>query len=226
MFVNASELFWLATTYRVLNIRGHYGSGKTLLAVAMAYELWRKDYVGKIYANFPMAGRELEYIEGDLNFVMIIDETHVVLDARSFSKNASSKWLKDIRKRNSILIAPSMTDVDVRFRKVMVQRSLMIGNLAWLYRWQVDDGMGVHGNWFMIYKPSRYFGAYDTRYSPLDEDFERLERVMSGNVEIKRDETVEGRYMPVQEVGYPVEEPKFDYQVKEPSIRKFFGKGD
>lgn len=226
MLINASEIIWLATTYRVLNMTGHYGSGKTLLAVALAYQLWKEDYVGKIYANFPMAGRELEYIEGDENFVMIIDETHIVLDGRSFSKNATEKWLKDLRKRNSILFAPSIVGVDVRFRSVMVQRSMMVGNLVWIYRWQIDDGIGVHGGWFALVNPSYYFGAYETKYSPVDEDFEKLERVMSGDVVYKRDQTVEGAYMPVQEISYPTPEPAFEFQVKEPSFRGFFGKGN
>jgi len=226
MLINASELIWLATTYRVLNMTGHYGSGKTLLAVALAYELWKQDYVGKIYANFPMAGRELEYVEGDTDFVMIIDETHIVLDGRSFSKNATEKWLKDLRKRNSVLFAPSIVGVDIRFRAVMIQRSMMIGNMLWIYRWQIDDGLGVHGSWFALLNPKKYFGAYETKYSPIDEDFENLERVMSGDPNIERDQTMAGAYMPVQEISYPVDEPKFAYQVKEPSIRRFLGKGD
>lgn len=224
MFINAAELFWLATTYRVVNIKGRYGSGKTLLSVAMAYEIWKRDLVGKIYANFPMAGRELEYVEADMNFLMIIDETHIVLDARSFSKNASQKWLKDLRKRNSILIAPSIVAIDVRFRAVMIQRSMMIGNLVWIYRWQIDDGMGVHGNWFALVNPKKYFGAYETVYSPMEEDFENLERVMSGEPKIERDPTVAGQYNPVQEISYPAEEPAFKFQVEEPSIKKFIGR--
>lgn len=218
MFINAAEIFWLATTYRVVNIRGRYGSGKTLLTVAMAIELWRRDLVDKIYANFPMAGRELEYVVADKSFVMIIDEAHIILDAREFSKNASKKWLRDLRKRNCVLFTPSMTDVDKRFRRVMVQRSFMLGNLMWVYRWQVDDGMGIHGGWFALVLPGKYFGAFDTQYSPIDEDFENLERVMSGDVEIERDQTIEGKYMPVYEISYEGEEPRFENQVKEPRL--------
>lgn len=226
MFINATELFWIATTYRAINITGRYGSGKTLLSVAMAYELWRKDYVKKIYANFPMAGRELDYPDGDKDFVMILDEAHIVLDARAFSKKASQSWLKDLRKRNSVIILPAVIGVDIRFRAVMVQRMMMIGNLFWVYRWQIDDGMGVHGSWFVLVNPSKYFGAYETRYSPRDEDFDLLQRVMTGKVEIANDPTIEGKYLPVMEISHPIDEPAFEFQVREPTLKRLFGSDD
>jgi hypothetical protein len=226
MFLNASELFWIATTYRAVNIAGRYGSGKTLLAVAMAFELWKRGYIDKIYSNFPMAGREIEYLPGDRDFVMILDEAHVVLDSRAFSAKASQTWLKDLRKRNSVLLVPAVMGVDVRFRAVMVQRFLMLGNFAWLYRWQIDDGMGVHGSWFALVRPSKYFGAYDTHYSPVDEDFENIQTVMSGEVRSNDRYDPTGGYTTVQERSFPVEEPKFKWQAPEISIKSIFGKGD
>ena len=176
--INAHEYLWLATNYRIVNIRGHVGSGKTLLAVATAYELWRKKYIERIFAPFPLKGQSLEFDNGE-DFVMILDEAHVVLDSREFGKNASKDWLRDIRKRRAVIISSAFIDVDKRFRLVMVQRILKVGNLLWWYRWQMSDGVGQSTGAFGLLNPNWYFNTYPTKYSPNDEDFNNMLKVVS-----------------------------------------------
>lgn len=173
------EFLYLAQSYRVVNMFGHYGSGKTLLAVHLAMEFWKRGIVEKIYTNFPCVGAEIEYVENDKNFVMVLDEAHVVIDSRAFSKQASQTWLKDLRKRKSILLVPAVLSVDKRFRSLAVARIMAVGNLAWVYRWQIDDGVGEHSGTFILWKPYQYFGAYDTEYIPTDEDFQNIMKVMA-----------------------------------------------
>jgi len=178
-FFNHREFIWYVTNYKTLNIRGRYGSGKTLLSVALAYELWKQNYIKHILASFPMNGmkNQLDGIDGD--FVMLLDEAGLILDSREFGRNASKEWLKDLRKRKIILVLPSVIDVDKRFRQVVVQRIFMFGNIFWIYRYQVGDGLGVEDGWFGLWKPSWYFGTYDTDYIVEDEDFEKLLDVMA-----------------------------------------------
>lgn len=225
-FYGLGEFIFILTSYRVCNIRGHYGSGKTLLSVALAFELWRQGLVDSIYSNFPMAGRSTDYSYG-YRFAMLLDEAHIMLDARSFSKQASQTWLKDLRKRESVLILPAVLSVDVRFRSVIVQRIFAFpGNLLWIYRWQIDDGAGKHTGSFQLFYPSYYFNSYSTKYSPNDEDFENIKRVMAGTDyerEAQRNQQEqEGAYLPVQEISYPVEEyPPLAKQVPNPKFSIF-----
>lgn len=181
MFINADEFFFLATNYRVVNIRGRYGSGKTLLSVALSYEFWRRNYIDHIFSNFPMMGQSFDW-SVSTKFIMILDEAHVILDSRQFSKNASSDWLKDLRKRLAILILPAVIDVDKRFRAVMVQRMFFLGNFIWLYAYKVDDGMSELSGWFGLIRPSAYFGKYSTKYVVQQDDFDNMRAVMANDL--------------------------------------------
>jgi hypothetical protein len=189
----ANEFIYHLMSYRVLNIRGGYGKGKTLLAVAVSYYLYQNGYVDKIYANFPLAGKVEKVDEANpetyKNFVMDLDEAHVILDARQFSKNASQTWLKDLRKRNAVLILPAVLSVDNRFRTISCQRMLQLGNWIWVYRWMLEDGIGdaITGT-FGLQNPSMLFGAYDTEYIPSDEDFEMIRRIISNENKVVKHE--------------------------------------
>lgn len=185
-FINASEYFWNVTNYRVVNIRGHVGSGKTLLSVATGYELWEQGYIDHIYAPFPVKGQRNKY-DKYKKFVMLLDEAHVVLDSRKFGQNNVEEWLRDIRKRQAIIITSAFIDVDKRMRSVVVQRTLLIGSLFWMYRWQIDDGIGVSTGTFGLLFPNWYFGLYDTLYSPSYEDFENMRIITNGDN--KRDDS-------------------------------------
>lgn len=221
MWMRLDEFLWLVTSYRVINIRGHFGSGKTLLAVALAYELWKRHYSERIFTNFPMQGRCEDYDTADrTNFCMIIDEPQEILDSRDYARNETRSWLKSLRKRKIILLLPGVLAIDVRFRSVMAQRILQLGNLLWVYRWQVDDGAGVHTNWFGMWRPSRYFGAYSTRYEPADEDFANLRKLMGedDNNE-KAGVAVVERVAPTFVVDPANESPRFKKQVEVPRIQ-------
>lgn len=199
--------------YRVVNIWGRYGSGKTLLAVATAFELWKRGHVDYIHANHPMSGRS-EGMESS-DFVMILDEAHKVLDARKFSSNASQTWLDSLRKRNAVLILPAVISVDVRFRVFLVQRLLKVGDIVWFYRWQIDDGVGVNSGIFRLVNPKWYYGSYPTLYEPFLEDYERLKNIMERTDEKTKRYIDNSIFYPVQEVSYPVEEPSFKRKISD-----------
>ena len=179
---NLSEALWLITSYRLVNIRGRYGSGKTLLSVALAYELYRQKYVDYIFAPMPLIGSYMGTDKQD-RFAMVLDEAHVILDSREFHKNETKTWLRDLRRREGVLFTPAVIDVDKRTRPVIIQRMLQVGNLFWLYRMRIEDGMAGYECNLGLFKPSDYFGAYPRKYSPTEEDFERLKVIMRGDRE-------------------------------------------
>jgi hypothetical protein len=224
VWFNLPDFLWMLTAYRVVYIRGRYGSGKTLLSVALSYELWKQQHVDRIYSNFPMAGRDENY-EYSERFAMILDEAHIVLDSRSFSRQASQTWLRDLRKRESVLIMPAVLSVDIRFRSLSVQRIFMFGNLLWVYRYEIDDGARLQNNTFSLLFPNYYFGAYSTKYSPKDEDFDNLKKVMAGmstNKNTLTNEDEKENYRGVQTVSYMGDDaPKFSKLVKNPKFNLF-----
>lgn len=139
-FLWAGEFLGLLKLFRVLGIRGGFGTGKTLLAVALAVEAWRLGWVDHVYSNMRLKGDWLEEIPGAIRGAAVIyDEAWQELDSRSFGAKASQRWLAYLRKRNVMLFLPSVIQVDVRFRTLLVQRFLGWGPL-WVYRWQLNDG--------------------------------------------------------------------------------------
>jgi hypothetical protein len=219
MWWNIEEFFWTLANYRVLNIRGRYGSGKTLLSVALAYELWKRHLVDTIYSNFPMAGRSEEYNKKE-NYVMIVDEPQEIFDSRDYMRNETKPWLRGLRKRKITVLLPGFSDIDVRFRKLVCQRMLLIGNFAWFYRWQIDDGIGITYGTFALLMPPKYFGAYDTKFLPGDEDYDNLRQLISAGENAKRKISTNGgggtQYVEVHQEHTPnitfkaqVERPKF-----------------
>jgi hypothetical protein len=165
-FVMCDEFFWMVRNYRVMYARGRYGSGKSLLAVATAVELWRRGLVDHIYSNLILRGDWFEQVTGSIrDAVIVFDEAWVELDSRSWDRKVANSWLAFLRKRNIYLLLASVTNVDVRFRTLQVQRSQVLPKL-WRYQWVVNDGMKPIKGAFMIYDPGPYFEVFDTNEEP------------------------------------------------------------
>ncbi len=187
LFTGADEFIYQFTQHRVAYIRGHFGSGKTLLAVALGVELWRLGLTDRIFTNFPMAGRCLDYSQNRRGYV-ILDEASRVLDSRKFLMNSSDDWLYAMRKRQMYLILPSKTEVDKRFRDLTIQRVQMIANKRWVYRWEISDGVGRLTGDFTLKNPSDIFGLYSTEWEPAPQEFENLKRLMKGSENVDQEE--------------------------------------
>jgi len=167
-----SEFLFMLRSYRSCYITGHYGSGKTVLAVALAYELWRQGYVDNIVTVMPCAGARLLRDVADLSdSAVVVDEAHNIADNRNLSGSKASDLLQNLRKRNTYILAASYQSVDKRLRTLTVQRSLMIGNLLWAYSWVIEDRLKPIKGWFALTKPAILFGSFDTKFEPDLSDY-------------------------------------------------------
>jgi len=209
--LNIKEFLYHSTSYRVVNFTGSYGTGKTLISVALAFEYWRLGIIDNIYTNFPMSGRKQVYQKHDTKYCMILDEAHQIVDSRSFAKNASEVWLDALRKKEAILLLPAVIDVDKRFRRLICQRSANLFNFIWIYRWLISDGIGRKEGSFFLVNPKYYFGSYSTKHTPSVQEWNNLKSVVEGDIsmiEERRKSEENKKYHPVVVVE-DTEYPKF-----------------
>lgn len=175
MFIGSGEFFWLLRNYRVAFIGGHYGSGKTLLAVALGVHWWERGWCDHIYANIRLKGDFYEETPEEIRDAYILyDESWQSLDAREFGGKKSQRWLAYLRKRNITLVLASVLTVDVRFRVLTVQRRFALGDSLWWYAWRVNDGFKPYGGALIITHPLRYGQVYDHKEVPPEWMGERL----------------------------------------------------
>jgi len=164
-------------TTRILFISGHKGTGKTLLCVALGYEMMRTRYVVNSAFNFPVAS-SFGGVPSANQTYGAIDEAGVIFDARTAYKNKkasefiteSTTWL---RKTGSFLVAPTYTPPDVRLRNGLRCWRVVALPFAWGYRWEMGPEAIEERNKenyktgrFWLYRPSFFYGAYDTYFQP------------------------------------------------------------
>ena len=168
MFIGAGQFFELLFNYRVLWIRGRVGSGKTLLGAAITDYLINKSkdfrsVVCNIPHQFPVP------VDGTLfDTVCFLDEAHLFIDSRTFGSNPK-EYGGLARHVRSVWLFPSVYPVDTRLRCLWCERTWGIGNLVWGYAGGADLGYVKEDFSFMLWRPSRYFGMYDTAAIPFDD---------------------------------------------------------
>lgn len=176
--VIGSSRFWSELELnRLVYIGGTYGSGKTLLSVAIAEHWFRRGY--RVIANFPCVFNSditPDLLDSLKRVCIVLDEAGArLLDARSWN-SADSKMLLSVmdycRKQELFFILPSATTVDKRARKLAIARNLRasraldavgLGRLLWMYVGipSQDDRFS-----FPLFAPYAYFGCYDTTAIP------------------------------------------------------------
>lgn len=102
---------------------GHYGSGKTMLAHAIAYRLWKQGYVDRIVSNVPcvIADEPFSWEIPDPNqtrTAVVLDEAGLwinnIYDARPYTAF--------LRKAQIYLLLSSITPPAVFFRTIHIQK--------------------------------------------------------------------------------------------------------
>lgn len=168
MFIGAALFFELLLQYRVLWARGRVGSGKTLLCAAITDYLINKtgDFravVCNIPHRFPIPR------DGTLfDTVCFLDEAHLFIDSRTFASNPK-EYGGLARKVRSVWLFPSVYPIDSRLRALWVERTWRLGNWLWAYEGAVDLGYAQEMFRFKLWKPSKFFGLYDTAAIPFDD---------------------------------------------------------
>jgi hypothetical protein len=182
--MNVGEV-WLA---------GLKGSGKSLVAVAIAEELIARDVVSGCISNMPVSLPLPDWRKLLLRDVAIIlDEAHHFIDNRRSMFNDKG-YGAQTRKLNILWIFPSVYPIDVRMRSMRVQRVSRMsipgvrvliqllrhvpvlgwlirrtaidwfGSEIWVYQWDLDLLYTKGQGRFWLVKPEQYYLKFDTSY--------------------------------------------------------------
>lgn len=170
-----SELF------RVVWVAGRYGGGKTSLAVNIGVSLLASQAVQSVACNFHLHPpfrlvREYEHfedlIEAETGCCMIFDEAWSELGLGTTPQKIKT-YLAYLRKRQSVLLLPSVIPLVRQVRVVQVSRVLngfAFGLPLWLYRVTTETGERkperfYHWWWY----PQTVWALYDSKeYPSLD----------------------------------------------------------
>lgn len=190
------DLPFYASAFRTVWFCGRYGGGKTSGALWLADKLIRAGEARLIATNFELfKGRELHRYDNfdammaDESFsdcVMIYDESHMHL-GRFAKEERINAYTAYLRKRNLILLLPSVRKLHSEFRDFRIYRywnGLVFGLPVWLYRYRVDIGMkDADEGRLVLWFPQRVFSWYDTKARPSMEwrVYEWLETSPSDN---------------------------------------------
>lgn len=190
-FIGADVFLHNLHSFRTVRVDGRYGSGKTLLSVAIA-KYFNEKFGYHIKSNVPvyldgvvkdlpicncekcMATYKDMLASGELLFPQ--NHTLVIYDEAwlTFRTGVSAKKMNDylafIRKVDLIMIMPSVLGLARDAAQLYVER---VGNLGvlglpiWIYQWGVT-GKTVKdsGGKFVLWRPASYFGTYSTYAQP------------------------------------------------------------
>lgn len=173
----ADDFVDMVSRFRTLWLGGRFGGGKTALAVELAARFCRLGFADKIVSNtpllLPLVGECDERDVHDVTFaVLVLDESWRWLGRRS--SNKLNDWLAYLRKRDQILLLPSVLPLAPELRVLQIRREwncYPYGVPLWVYRWVLDDGTKLYrskkgrdmmARWFW-WRPDRVFKLYDHR---------------------------------------------------------------
>lgn len=173
MLWRQAPLVAMLNQFRVAWLMGGYGSGKTLLAYSLAWELYKSGRYRYILGNSSSVWtdspenvvlRDGSYVDA----VVILDEGGLFMRV---SRDAD-QFMLGLRKLNITIIVPSVLPPSQRIKFLQVQRVLngqVIGLPAWIYEYRLSIGSEHEKSWMALIKPSEMYGIYDTMDYPIDD---------------------------------------------------------
>jgi len=173
MLYRGSPLIHMLNQFRIAWLMGGYGAGKTLGAYALAWELIQTGRYRYIIANSNSAWtdnpEDVVLREGSfVDAIVILDEAGLFL---RMNRDAD-RFMLGLRKLNITILCPSVLPPSSRLKILQVQRTLnanAFGIPAWFYQWRLNIGSQKEKDNFIIWKPQRMFGIYDTLDYPIDD---------------------------------------------------------
>lgn len=165
--------------FRTLWLSGRWGGGKTALAVEIALRILLSRRAEFIVSNVPLVFTPLTVIKPsevpDCKFsVIIMDEAWSYLESGSWK--SAKDWIAYLRKRDQVMLLPSVLPLTTYVRRLSVERTfngLPMGVPFWLYRWVIDygetSGRKQKTGRFPWIRPQSIFGLYKHRAEPGDE---------------------------------------------------------
>lgn len=172
--VGATGVMGLVMAYRYAWFMGRYGSGKTALAMYMAYNLKMAGHVKYLVTNIRCVWADdpwtIELDEhGKLNTVIVMDEAGMFWQ----TSKESDAFITFARKMNVVLLMPSHDEVPNKMRKLRIHQLANMhafGIPAWWYVAKLHYADIRDRYMFGWWQPKNVLGVYDTRDKPTDDD--------------------------------------------------------
>jgi len=173
MLMRAQPLLHMLNQFRLAWVMGGYGTGKTLVCYALAWELFKSGryryLIGNsnsIWTDNPetVVLRDGSFVDA----IVILDEAGLFL---RMNRDAD-KFMLGLRKLNITILCPSVLPPSSRVKFLQVQRTLnlqSIGIPAWLFQWRLNLGSNKEKDNFILRNPQNYYGLYDTLDYPVDD---------------------------------------------------------
>lgn len=171
-FVGADLFLEYTRLFRITVIEGRWGGGKTLLAVAIA-QYWHKRGYG-IWSNIPVQNAVEERPSSDV--VLVLDEAWS--EFMALSNSTMQEWFAWLRKKNQIVLLPSVLPLNSRFFQFRVWRVFnghALGIPLFIYQWSLParDKRGklkLDSGYFGLFNPRSVWSMYDHLAQPLTVD--------------------------------------------------------
>ena len=134
--IGADMVLHSLNTFRSIWVRGRYGGGKTFISFLLAEQM-QKRYGYSIYSNVDNEFQADE--KPDEHAVIVYDEAWLTLGLGTSPKEIK-KYLAFLRKRDYILVMPSVLPLAKGGWLLWVERSFNLGALGipiWVYNWGI-----------------------------------------------------------------------------------------
>jgi hypothetical protein len=165
----------MVSRFRLLWLSGRYGGGKTSLAVYLAARFCQANLVNKIVSNTPLRLNEIARLDPrDVHdvpdCVLLMDESWRYVGA-GMDKQVR-EWMAYMRKRNQILLMPSVMDIARPLRVVRIERKFnfaAFGFPVWWYTWFLNSATGKEKQQWFWWNPKRVFTLYNHSLPEMDD---------------------------------------------------------
>lgn len=164
------QTFWETfCAFRACWLRGRYGGGKTLLAVAMAARLLAEEKVNKVVSNIPLSFSVPPPENNLKDAAILLDESWIYINTRQDSLD----YAAFVRKFNTYLLFPSVFPIHNRLSFFFVQRvfnAYSVGLPFWVYEYGIRDKVVKEKGLFALVNPTALFGHYPTLFVAGDDN--------------------------------------------------------
>lgn len=180
MLPSMSDILHHTSLFRVVQISGRYGGGKTSLSVALAMQLVKSGHAHTIVSNVPLSFEADATIQrSDVSDIhdaaIILDEAWLEL-GQGVDNRKIRDWLAYLRKNNQYILLPSVLPLARIVSTFTVEREYSLTPLGlplWIYQWRLNIGSSSNRNRnvgrFYWWRPSSIFPFYDHTYKPSED---------------------------------------------------------
>lgn len=173
MLINAEPFLYHLRQFRTLWIEGAYGSYKTAFAFRCAYELLSTYGYKYLLTNTPSVWSDnpdevnLD-ANNELRTVVILDEAGEFLNL----KRETTSFVTFMRKMDTILIMPSISEVAIRLRKFRcscIFRGISYGLPMAIFAWRLRVAEDYRRGYVIWWRTNEIYNIYNTQDPPSDD---------------------------------------------------------